>query len=123
MIVKKYILTETCAITTRDISLNNSINQCLFDTEEELLQYANNKYYPNTMQIALVEGEVYGESWCKQFRDIRELCGFRKYLEDELRKFRELEFKQMMRVANELTNKAEKLESDYYKLQCEDKYV
>ena len=84
MIVKKYILTETCAITTRDISLNNSINQCLFDTEEELLQYANNKYYPNTMQIALVEGEVYGESWCKQFRDIKELCGFRKYLEDEL---------------------------------------
>lgn len=112
MIVRKYILTETCAITTRDISLNNSTstNQCLFNTEEELLQYANNKYYPNTMQIALVEGEVYGESWCKQLRDIKELCGFRKYLEDELRKFRELEFKKMMLITNELTDRAEELD-------------
>lgn len=100
MIVRKYIITENYPITTRDISLNysSSSNKRVFDTEEELLQYANNQYYPNQpMQIALVEGEIYGESWCRQFRDIKEHCGLRKDLSEELRKFKDLKYEKMMK--------------------------
>lgn len=107
MIVRKYIITENYPITTRDISLNysSSSNKRVFDTEEELLQYANNQYYPNQpMQIALVEGEIYGESWCRQFRDIKEHCGLRKDLQEEINKLRNLEFKHVMKLTEEEIN-------------------
>jgi hypothetical protein len=123
MITRKYIIVGMYqAVLERDISLINK--DYVFDTEEDLLIYAKDKYRANPTQIALIEGEVYGNnSWDKQLRDIKEFCGLRKDLEQELKKLRDLEFKQMMKVANELTNRAEKSESDYYKLQCGDKYV
>lgn len=66
------------AILERDISLVNK--DYIFDTEEELLNYTKNKHHVIPSQIALIEGEVYGESWCKQLRDVKEICGFRKDL-------------------------------------------
>ena len=92
------------AILERDISLVNK--DYIFDTEEEVLNYAKDKYQISPSQIALIEGELYGESWCKQLRDIKEICGFRKNLQEEISKLKDLEFKQMMRVSNELINRA-----------------
>lgn len=79
MIVRKYIIVGMYqAITTRDISLVNK--DYIFDTEEELLNYAKDKYHITPAQLALIEGEVYGDSWCRQLRDVKEICGFRKDL-------------------------------------------
>lgn len=101
MIVKKYIIIGmNQAISERDyfIYSSNSI-QYIFDNEEKLLNYAKNKYYANPMQIALIEGEIYENNSCvKQLRDIKEICGFRKDLEQEINKLKELEFRQQIKI-------------------------
>ncbi len=95
------------AILSKDVYLNGDFECYVFDNEEKLLEHAKQQFYARSMGIALIEGQVYDG----KLRDIKEICGFRKNLQEELSKIKDLEFKQMMRVVNELTNRAEKSES------------
>lgn len=108
MISRKLIIVDKgIAILSRDVYLNGNFECNVFDSEEKLLEFSKDKYFARNMEIALIEGEVYDN----KLRDIKEVCGFRKDLQEELFKIKDFEFKQMMRVVNELTNRAEELES------------
>lgn len=89
-------------ILIRDFDLKNYNYQIIFTNEQDLVEYMSDRYFANQMDIALIECEEYKDT----FRDIKEICGFRKNLQEELSKLKDLEFKQMMRVTNELINRA-----------------
>lgn len=93
-------------ILIRDFDLKNYNYQIIFTNEQDLVEYMSSRCFPDQMDVAFIECEEYKNT----FRDIKEICGFRKNLQEEIKKIKELEFKQMMRVTNELINRAE--ESD-----------
>lgn len=85
MISRKYILTNG-PILTRDANQKNLNYQIIFDNEKDLVKYMLDRYFANDlMEIALIECEIYNET----FRDIKEICGFRKNLREEINKLKE----------------------------------
>lgn len=84
MIIRKYILANG-PILTRDINQKNLSYQIIFDNEKELVKHMLDRYFANPMEIALIECELYDNT----FRDIKEICGFRKSLQEEINNLKE----------------------------------